>query len=178
MPKITSSTKPLKPYRRGETLGKASRSGKPSKASSSYVKPIAIPLVVKTVIKEDQAENAEEEEEENDEEDEEEGEEEEIAFDDEELLGEEEEKDEDAMEEDEKEAIKLPAAPMKRKSGKKGKKFIESQVCCFLFFFRSLFFSLVRKERLSNFWFTIMEIECFTFTGRFNNRRSSYNEES
>lgn len=148
MPKITSSTKPLKPYRRGETLGKASRSGKPSKASSSYVKPItAAPVVVKSVRMKDKEEEEEEENGEEDGDDEEvEGEEEEIAFDDEELLGEEEEEEEEEEEdeeaiEEEEEVIELPAAPMKRKSGKKGKKFIESQVCCFLFFsLRSPFF--------------------------------------
>lgn len=46
MPKVTSNTKPLKPYRRGETLGKASRAGKLPRAG---VKPAGEKMVSEVV---------------------------------------------------------------------------------------------------------------------------------
>lgn len=111
-PKLTSKTKPLKPYRRGETLGKASRSsGKGSKAAVS-VKPVAVEV--------EKVESPFEEEEE----EEEEGVEEELE-----------------QEEQDDAAGDLPVetpVPIKRKSSKKGKKFVESQVSVVCCFFRSV----------------------------------------
>lgn len=86
MPKVTSTTKPLKPYRRGETLGKASRAGKLPRAAPKAVGE-------KSASTEMEAEDEEEEE----------------------VGGELGEGGEVEVKE-------------KRKSGKKGKKFVESQV--------------------------------------------------
>lgn len=99
----TSTTKPLKPYRRGETLGKASRAGKLPKSSSKG--PKTLPKRVEEPI---EVEEEEEEEEDEDQEEEEEAEEEDVG-----------------TEGEEEAAMNVPE---KRKSGKKGKKFVESQV--------------------------------------------------
>lgn len=98
----TSTTKPLKPYRRGETLGKASRAGKLPKSSSKG--PKTLPKRVEEPI---EVEEEEEEEEDEDQEEEEEAEEEDVG-----------------TEGEEEAAMNVPE---KRKSGKKGKKFVESQ---------------------------------------------------
>lgn len=110
-PTAKSNTKPLKPYRRGETLGKASRAGKAAKPTQA--KPRAKQPVVVAAKAPAAAESEEEEEEEVEEEEEEE-------------VGSEGEG-EAAGEEDEDEAASpVPEAPVRRK--KKGKKFVESQV--------------------------------------------------
>lgn len=110
-PKPSSKTKPLKPYRRGETLGKASRSsGKASKAAPTAavsVKPVAVEVEkVESPFEEEEEEEVEEEDE-----------------------AEKDEEDEDAFD-----SVVPEPVPIKRKSSKKGKKFVESQVsvCCFL----------------------------------------------
>lgn len=99
--KPTKSTKPLKPYRRGETLGKASRAGK-SKGSrpTPANKPTQEKLVPAPSVFDDEEEDEEDE-------------------------GEDEELDEEGTEEGENAAPAPVVKPVKRK---KGKKFIETKV--------------------------------------------------
>lgn len=99
-----SHTKPLKPYRRGETLGKASRAGK------ATTKPRQKPAAV-AEIKPVEVENEDEELE--------------LGSDGDDDAEAEEFGDDDGDEDGSPE----PAAPVRRK--KKGKKFVESQVTFF-----------------------------------------------
>lgn len=97
-----SHTKPLKPYRRGETLGKASRAGKAT--TKSRPKPAA---VVEVEPDEDEVEDEDD-------------------VDEVDLGSDEEDEEGGGDDEGDKEGSALPAAPVRRK--KKGKKFVESQV--------------------------------------------------
>lgn len=96
-----SHAKPLKPYRRGETLGNASRAGKPTGKTTAGRSRKVVPKAVE-----------ESEEEEDEEEDELE--------------------DEEEVESEEDERMAIPA-PLLKGRGKKGKTFVESQVCSLSF---------------------------------------------